>query len=1466
MKKISIAFLLSISCMCALAAVGCKKENPQNSSSSSSESVSDSSSISQTYTVDFNEGEGFEFISETKDGASVAEGASVSFELDVSVFYVGTPVVTANEQTLTPTNNIYTVEVSEDVEISVSGLAKEKSNMVGTGAIDDAFIVSRPVDLLYIAEQVNKGNYAYVTGSYILANDIDCGGEELEVIGDMNNPNAFFSGCFSCVSDSESGKIERYTISNFTINSDDTAYVGLFGTVFADLSVSSSGLFYGIRLENFTINASADNIVEESRSISCGSLVGYGVGVNAFLCDSVNGTINIHADDSYFAFIGGLIGYQQGFYSSDFSVPFPSEVAYSTASVDINVLKGMALYAGGISGYLTTNYPYACTAFVHHSYSTGNVSGALRSGGVVGGMGQFTSVSNCYSTGEIVAKATQSVTDALTTSDEYCTAHAGGIVGFAENDTIVSDCFFGGSVYAYAASGASYQFADSALGGGYEENYVSNTSKKGFAWNCLDLNKNSDKISLADISTLTKQLGWQSYDWELKNDAYPTIFYGTADGAVTASLTLNYVAKNAQGAFTPIKVGDKETVTMKYLDTSTQSSNSYVPIGSFSGSFNLDTIYTADNDYLSYGFYFDEKCEYAIPYSYLPTKDISVYIAFADPTPVLGTYYLQKDNSTAERTLTLTADGIATYSDGVTEQQAYYFYDGKTLTVLGARLSRYYQGEIIIDESEESSILNNPSFDLARYMYYDFTATRTAQGDLLLQDGIYFTQDNPLYAYKTAIHGEYYVKTANSIVYYSFLGNSAIVETVTNGQSVRKVYPVCTVNGNVITLSDGSSDSVTVEKTALSAFDAFKGSWTKSATVNKTYTFDGIGGWEYKYVAYARTGYSYEETVLAQASGSYTRFEDTITFTHNDVTYTAKFDADGMLQVQGGGKTQNFSRENSYTGEWQGNGYLLRLNGIQQDGTGTAILSYLADNTTYELVYEPSETDEYVCLYWPHASYWKNEIFGYFRYDKNTNTLSSVLYDYNAEELYTAVTLFVVDDYVGEWICNAPEFQNVEFSFSGFGLYDFLQSKGTITLKEDRKETEIEYTLDSTLQGKFAYKGKMYTISYDEDGKTVVLSSTAQLERKDRFANTDFVDLSGNSYRFDGKSTLDIGGTFTVNNETYGYKNSGDSYAVYNAQDAIIGSINVTDTHYELKFDSESQARKLYVNNQFIGEWAMSGMFSLLTIGPTDLQGNVRATFKNTPVTMTWIDNTMLTFSFRENQYPYTYYVYVMEDSESEDPVIVLSEYTNLYAGEYIVCSKKNELYGEWTNKSSNINSIFKETITFDGVTSRYAYGTVSRLPQGSLEPIYWNYTISEKGMMMWSQEAIGTTQSIKYFKIEWFEKTGTITNPNVFVNGDKAILLTEVDSLYLVEAKDSSGTTYFFDGMSLNGNTGKMWVNYGETTARAKYSYVIKAYNTDKTITLEATDLDTNKKYEATLNTANTTNIVFTLGAEITS
>lgn len=1404
MKKILIAFLLSLSFACAFAAVGCGKNSSGNSSNSGS-----GSNPSRTFNVNFEEGEGFTFVSETADNGAIAKGDYLTFSVDVSAFYTGSPVVYVNNDLIAPNDDgVYSVEMVRNVTIRAEGIRRDVSNMQGTGTMEDPYIVSKPIDLLYIAQQVNNGVRSYVNGAYSLVNDIDCKGEELEVIGDYRTESAYFAGCFSCYAEPDNNVIQRHKISNFTISTDDTNYVGLFGTVMVDMSVSSSGLFYGIQLEDFTINASIDNPKDPSNlTIACGGLIGYGIGATTMLCDA-SGEINMYSDDAYFSFAGGLIGYQQGLYAEEYDAYYPSEVAYCTVDVDVNTLKGATLYAGGISGYLITNYPFA-PAYIDNSYATGDVTGAMRAGGIAGGVGQFSSVSNSYATGEIVAKSSQSAAMANDETLEYCYASAGGIAGFAENDTIVNDCFFAGQTYAYALEGKKYEKTSSDVAHGSEAGTFLASSAK-----YVTLNNYAVKDA-SDIVGLTSKLDWRDYNWIISNGSYPTINYQPTQNTTTTTLTRIYLAKDASGKLSPVSVNGETEITLDYLNS---AEDSYVTIGESFATGSLPLYVQADNGYRSYGYYLDKECTQKMPYSYLATGNITLYVAFADPTPILGEYTITPEHSDKPLTLTLDKNGQAIYTDGSDTRTTNYLYDGTRLTIEAARLGRYYTAPIVLEPTDTES---DPYFDMNRYSFYDYVSI--VNGDVLeLYDNIYFTKDQPLKASKNILRGSFYT-TSTEYTFYGFNG------TATDKNSAPRPFSY-TVNGDTITLNfeDGATQSI--KKSTLKAYDKFKGEWQKSATVNKNFVFDGKGNWSYSYSGYTRSLYgSAQEIFLDQKSGTYKISADGSKITLSN-GYTATLNSDGFLELVGGGKTQTYYRHGSYTGVWVAQGLRLTLNGINADGLGTGVADFVDSKLSFPITYEWSETENYIVAFTADTI-----IFGYFTYVLDYNMLNAVIYD-PATTTYEGGYLSIVDDFNGEWISNNKTFETIEFDGNGFTL-EYYSNGGNIRI--NNTNVNVSYALEnSTLTGEFAYNGTLYTITYDEDLKVVYISDgvkTTELERKDVFANIDFVDLNGNTFTFDGKGALLSGGKLTVNKNDYIYRYEDGNYLVYDGETKV-GRVVKEEKFYKLTIGTDSY--ELYIKNDLMGDWAISGEFKLFSIGPTDLTGNVKAKFKGFDVELTYIDPSMLTFKYKDNNMPITYYVYNIDEEN-----LVVSQYTNLYSGSYQICTRANELFGTWVfNRDEN------RTITFDGVTSIYENG-VAKMAQGKDSTMYY-YTVKEDGIVMWSQTLLqGKTL---YFKIEF---TSNLSDRNAYVQGDKAILQTEVDALYLTEAKDEHGVTYVFNGMNIDGNEGTLVADNGK-----EYSYKITSFNSNNTATLILTDKDTGMVYDAVLDYRDNTNVLLSM------
>ncbi len=1455
MKKLLTAFLLTCTCALTGAAIACDKGEKPTGITGDPRSVT------------LSEGEGYKIYTNASSSGKVNEGSTLTFEIELGAFYAGNLTAYVNDTIVNPdADGVYSYVVGkDDLSIRVEGVRKDISNMSGSGSMEDAYVVSKPIDLVYIADKVNSGDRHFATAAYVLANDIDCKGEELKIIGDYSQESAVFSGSFASGINSETGERERYTISDFTITTDNSNYVGLFGAVFADMSVQSSGLIYGVCLDDFTISAGVNGMLGENKTISCGSLVGYGVGANFYLCEATNGEVNVVADNNYFSFVGGLVGYQQGFYNAGYDVYNPTEISYAKVDVDVNILGGVALYAGGISGFMTTNYPYGATAAVHNSYSLGSVSGALRSGGVVGGLGQFCVVSNCYSTGEITARSYQACDSLLLTSYDYCHAYAGGIVGYAENDSIAHDSFFNGYVYASTASDkiqAGYSHSDNGIAGGDEANTVSVDAEKYLAYNC------HSNIDLSSETFLTETLGWGNYNWTFIKDKPPVINYNSTEATITLSMTLKYVAPATD---TEIKVQGKKEVTQKFFDTSIQSLNSYNPIGSFMDSGSLVKYQQADDSAMrSYGYFFDEACTKKVPVGYMPMKDVTLYVGFTDPTPVVGTYQLFANTSATPLTIELKADGTAIYDDGTTKLNALYGYDGKRVILENARLARYFDGEIVLDENDTTSF-QDETFDLNRYNLYNFAGV-PVNGGLHFYDGTYFTEENPLIAKKDALRGEYYVDNDTN-VYYFFYGDKAIVR---EGNS-EKEYAV-SVNGSTVTLTLGT-EVKTVEKTALKSYDAFKGSWVKSANVNKIYAFDGMGGWSYKQISYERSVNGYflncVEVETDQASGTYEVVGNTMQFTHDGITYAAKFDSDGFLEVTGGNaQKQLFCRENSFKGKWKGNGFDLVLDGILQDGYGHASV-ITSEGFTTKLLYEVSETGSVIALYYPledsrYNTLSKDYLYGYASYSVIENVLYFVAPDGEAESGYSRVALRLYDEFFGEWVCDHADLDGVNLEFNGLGLYSYLGSSdltGELVLTDGDVTTKLQYQLESPLVGKFSYDNKTYQLTFDENSGTVrveiVGADTTLLERKDEFAGLGLVDKAGKEFcEIDGRSTLAAGGNLSFKGVDYRYFANGDgTYAVKaKSADETVGSIVKQDNHYLLTLHGAET--ELYVSNKFMGDWAISGQYALFEIGPTDLDGVIQAKFKGTPVELTFLDPGTLTFKYRDGKMPYTFYVFVIEDEAFEQDVLVISEFTNLMQGEYYVCSKANELFGTWEWNRDN----GKTTMRFDGLSSSYVNGFAEltlTLNHSFIKTEYY-YSVRDTGIVFWSRETMA--ERTWYFRLDVVDNSHA-SDTDAFVlydedgNVKKVLKRAEVDGLYLTEAFGENDEKYLFDG------EGSILLFDGETlTDTVAYSYTIKSYNSDRTATLEVVDKATNIKYSATLDYKDATHIELIIGDPVTA
>ena len=190
---------------------------------------------------------------------------------------------------------------------------------------------------------------------YVLNNDIDASGGELEPIGDEEEP---FTGTFDG---------NGYTVSGLTVNRTDEENVGFFGYV------GSGGTVTNLNVEDVDITGgdSVGGIVghnegtvrgsESAGSVEGDSSVGGIVGYNEGTVRRSHAAGNVEGTGS----VGGLVGRNLGV------------ITESHASVEVNGEDNV----GGVAGR------NAGVGEVSESYATGSATGGTVVGGVVGSNG-----------------------------------------------------------------------------------------------------------------------------------------------------------------------------------------------------------------------------------------------------------------------------------------------------------------------------------------------------------------------------------------------------------------------------------------------------------------------------------------------------------------------------------------------------------------------------------------------------------------------------------------------------------------------------------------------------------------------------------------------------------------------------------------------------------------------------------------------------------------------------------------------------------------------------------------------------------------------------------------------------------------------------------------------------------------------------------------------------------------------
>ena len=1296
-----------------------------------------------TYAVNYKNGEGYK-VEGITDGELVKEGEKVSFTLDIGAFYTDPALVMANgAEVAADENGVYTFTVETETEITVVGVSKDVSNMVGAGTEENPYFVSRPIDLLFIAEKVNSGLVAYVNAYYQFANDIDMKGEELQVIGNGNPVNV---GGGQVINSYFGGYVHGmgFTVSNYVINS-NTRYAGLFGQVVCDPSNGHYGTIYDLHLDNFEMNVSFPDI--EDPTLSAGSLIGYGIGANVYLCSATNGAISVSASDEYYStIVGGLIGVQEALIYEQ--IAFNSAAVYCNTDVDVFIESGKALFAGGISGYVYSSDIYA-VGYIVNSYSKGYVSGAVSVGGIAGCLGQYNSVTNCYSTSNLAA---ESYITNQTDLYLYCFAYAGGIVGMAENDAFINSCFATGSYTAYSNMGLDgYEITDGICAGRINEYSTTVDAKPCVIRGSVYAKGGKDTANGVDLTSpdyLKNTLGWKEYDWVFESGKYPVFNMESSD--VNFNFIINYSGRT---------VGD-------LTEFNVLIEGSYLPLAFLYINAYAYEYVVAETEEISYGLFFDEELTQRVPLSFVITDTVTVYAGFADYTNVVGKYLVQTGNSESPAYITLAKDGTMTYTDGKAVSVSYYVYDGEDIIMYSVRLARYSSGELVGDH----------------LALYDFKAQIEWAGDkiasLKMYDGTYYTEQKPLFATANiGAEGSYYTATEMVRLYADFTGvyEKDGVKTAFEYEIKADGSVFFTVNQDDFTLVIGET-SATLNGAQAKQTDEFEGSWVRSAAVNKVYTFNGMGGWSYEYYGYDRTSATAVKSVIESASGSYVYNENgSISLVGTGITAYFK---DGVLVIENEIGGQSYAHEyyayGSYAGEWRDNrnGATLYLYGIRADGVGEGYIEY--DSGYYYYLNYSAESASEISIYSG------VDFFGYFSYNVNADVLTAALYRGETEAITYGFTFNRKDDISGEWISENELFEMI--AFGGFGAY----SGDELTVGVENAE-KVKYFLENATQnGRFEYNGKTYYFTYDDVTERLTVRSDdffVELERKDELAGLVYVDKNGVEYVFDGRGNLSGGGTLTVTADgvtSYGYKITSNGVDVYDG-DVKMGEIKEEGSVY--RFTVNGEYTDLYFKTPYTGVWAVSGSYGLLEIGGVDMNGKIDGKYLGKIVEMEYFGDYLIFF-----YQTFDRYVFILDDDNPEteevEYCLAVSDYEVFVQNGYKICSRIDDMFGTWTQNGS------KKEFRFDGVTDSNYVNGYAEIAMGASATGYYYRNDGNGGLMIWSRE-LDTTL---IYRTEWCG----VDEAGAYVNADrsKAFKLVEVDALYTISATDkSNGRVYTFNG-----------------------------------------------------------------------
>ena len=1395
-------------------------------------------------------------------------GDVIRFKVKISVYYVQEGYeVLAGTTVLKPDNDgFYEVTIQNNTNIKVSSLKLEASFTEradgGSGESYDPYRISKPVDLMQMAMLINDDFYTdgrYFNGYYRLENDIDLDGEQLYIIGDASTNIAFFAGKF----DGNGHTISNYYITDEWIDQEsfETTYitnVGLFGYV-TPTTISFPEI-YNLHLDNFTVRANPARYPENSENnyeTYVGGLIGISYGASVTGCTATNGTIVVTGNPSYPAFVGGLIGQQMSAYSSDGAFMFYSGVTSCYTDIDINISGNGYVYAtGGITGLLAVGEEHV-SAYILNSYTTGDINGGHNAGGIVGYASASTSVINCYSTGDVYANNPIVYNANYTTNDIY-NANAGGIVGRLGFNSLIYNSFAMGEI-----SVKSTTAPDRALKGDivayrdHGEDLRDITTYEPVVFG-------SKAVSKVTEDLIYNEFGWNREDWVFKN-GMPAINTEVA----SLNFTVTFKADTNFGAApSPISLSEYRNMANWYLQQN-----------------GIPEFVNGNSGMRSFSYFFDAEHQFKVPFAFIPTTDMDLYIGAADYSVVWGTYFLG-DSVNSKARLILEEDGTFEYRNGALSISSRYTWDGTNLILLTT-----YLGEL----STSPKLSGKDYRDYYLSSLYNFGATVDANTHALKITGgwvqeISITQTEDGIAYSTTgnvfnlfdegeeligvkmledfHYGEYFDSASNTK--YAFYGNGTGIKIV-GGNETTFTYVFAGNNSLTITYANDTttvSASIvdnyvsTINSQSVKPYDGFTGTWEREFAINDSYYFDGkgkdgTGSW-----TYTSTG--------SNSNGTYTIDESGVLKATGNSTFEAKINEDGFIVITKDSKEYVYYANGSFVGEWYYNQSVkdgsrtvtisinLTLKGINREGYGSAVAEF-GTGEIYDLGYHAEVNGDSKTIY----IYNSVTKFAELTFDKTSNLLKGEVDGRKGR-------IAAYDNYRGIWISDNDVLETVQFN--GLGFYDEsgdsetrdLAVSGTVRLGN---KSAGKYEIDRTsMTGTYTYNNVKYTLKYDESTGFINVTATgvtATLKPRDMWYNNPLIDDNGFVYTFDGRGNLDNKeGHITVDNGNSSdyyelkYKLNGDTITVISDDSAHPGgtiSVQEVDGKKVFQFARNSSTNiSLTRHTPFTGEWAIGGERGTIEIGKIYADNKAEGTytsseFKNGAlveseenITLTYdLEGAFMHFELDGD----TYYINALTSTTATE--LSIGPENSIRSSLNSICIKaelKDYEYGEIIFKvyDSEKGKDTGESLIFDGLSaSVFRYGTA----------VLYDKDCKALGGYSYTKDSFGFPRlisgNLEYYMVPW--TVGEELNYNVlfFVhNGNEYYAIVQPDFLYGITVKSANETnvTYKFNGV---GGVTK----YVSGQEDEKYEYTIVLIdNVDYKYVLKFTD-ESNNVYTVTLD-----------------